>query len=91
MSNWKELIIGALLAILLTVVTSVLFIYLLTPYSYLPGLELLHQQHKLGKLITICSIPNLGLFFWLMYKKRDFLARGIVLGAILLTLLTLFL
>ncbi len=91
MNNWKDLIMGAILALLVAFLTSVLFIYLLTDYSYVGGLELLQFQGKLGKLVTISSLPNLGLFFWLLYKKHDIMARGIILGALVLTLLTIFL
>jgi hypothetical protein len=43
----------------------------------------------LGKIITLGAIVNLVLFFILLKFNKELMARGVVLGMILLTVITL--
>ena len=43
----------------------------------------------MGKLLTLGALLNLLLFFALLKWNKELMARGVVLGSILLTILTL--
>lgn len=87
----KDLILGALLSVLSTFVGSWLWITFLTDFDYIAGIRFYAQQDMLGKIITLGAILNIFLFYFLLRKDRDELARGVILGLIILTLITLFL
>jgi len=44
----------------------------------------------LGKIITLGTILNIGMFFGLLKYKKETMAKGIILTIILLTIITLF-
>ena len=67
-----------------------LYIYIFTPYSFLGGLQLLKFEGKLGQIITLGTILNIGMFFGLLKYKKETMAKGIILTIILLTIITLF-
>ncbi|MEY2692950.1 MAG: hypothetical protein RIT03_1341 [Bacteroidota bacterium] len=84
-----ELILGALLGIITSLLGSILFILLFTTYGILDGLEFILASGKMGKLLTLGALLNLFLFFALLKWNKELMARGVVLGSILLTILTL--
>ena len=48
-------------------------------------------EGELGKIITLGTILNIGMFFWLLKNKKETVAKGIILAIIVLTIVTLFL
>jgi hypothetical protein len=51
---------------------------------------LLQADGKLGKIITLGTVLDL-IVFWVMLKSdKEFMARGVILAVIVLTILTLF-
>lgn len=84
-----ELVLGALLGIITSLLGSVLFILFFTTYGILDGLEFILASGKMGKLLTLGALLNLFLFFALLKWNKELMARGVVLGSILLTILTL--
>ncbi|MEN9323272.1 MAG: hypothetical protein RL699_1052 [Bacteroidota bacterium] len=84
-----ELVLGALLGIITSLLGSVLFILLFTTYGILDGLEFILASGKMGKLLTLGALLNLLLFFALLKWNKELMACGVVLGSILLTILTL--
>jgi hypothetical protein len=50
-------------------------------------LSQLHQQSKLSSLVSLCAIPNLGLFFLFMWKNNYKSARGVMFSTVLLVFL----
>jgi hypothetical protein len=87
----SDLLIGALLGIITSLLGSVLFILLLTTYGILEGLQFILASGKMGKLLTLGALLNLLLFFALLKWNKELMARGVVLGSIVLTILTLLL
>lgn len=87
----SDLLIGALLGIITSLLGSVLFILLFTTYGILDGLQFILASGKMGKLLTLGALLNLLLFFALLKLNKELMARGVVLGSIVLTILTLLL
>lgn len=86
----RDLIIGAFLAIVTCGIGSFVFIELFTGMDFFRGLEFYKANGLLGKIITLGAILNLIIFFILLKKNKDIMARGVVFGMILLTIITLF-
>jgi hypothetical protein len=85
-----DLLIGALIAIITTIIGSFIFITLKTKYSFVDGLIELRSQRILGKIITLGAVLNILIFFFLLKLNKEMMARGIVLGVILLAIITIF-
>jgi len=83
-----DLLIGVLIALAATAVGSLLFIELVTPYHFMDGIELYKSHGVLGKIITLGAIMNVVLFFVLLRFNKDMMARGVILGTIILTIIT---
>jgi len=90
MNNKIDLLYGALIAVIASLIGAWLFIELVTPYGFLEGLEIMRAKGNLGKIITLGAILNLVAFFLLLRYKKELMARGVVLGTIILTIITLF-
>jgi len=86
----SDLLVGALIAFVATVIGSFLFISLFTDYDFVEGLQIIRSQGNLGKILTLGAILNIIVFFALLRNNKEMMARGVVLGTILLALLTLF-
>jgi len=56
----------------------------------LGGLQLLKYEGKLGKIVTLGILLNIGMFFGLLKYKKETMAKGIILGEILLSIINLF-
>ena len=67
-----------------------MFIIAFTPYTFLSGLQLLKYEGELGKIITLGTVLNIGMFFILLKYKKETIAKGILLAVIILTIITLF-
>lgn len=90
MNQKAGLLAGILIGLAGAVVGSVLFIELFTNYELQEGFKILKSQNSLGKLIALGAVLNLILFFVFLKQKKEFIARGIVLATILITVVTLF-
>jgi hypothetical protein len=86
-----EVFYGITIGFMISFIGCYLFIVFFTPYSFWGGLQLLNFEGKLGKIITLGSILNIGMFFRLLKYKKETMAKGIVLSIIILTIITLFL
>ena len=85
-----DLALGVLIGIIASVIGSFIFIKAFTGYSFVEGLETMKAEGKLGKIITLGSILNVVVFFILLKFNKEMMARGVILGTILLTIVTLF-
>lgn len=86
-----DLLLGAFIGIIASAIGSFIFIEIFTKHTFIEGLEMMKSQGNLGKIITLGSILNIVIFFVLLKFNREMMARGVVLGTILLTIITLFL
>ncbi len=85
-----DLIIGLLIGLLTAMLGSFLYLIIFTNFNLINDLQIIKQQGILGKVITLGTILNIVVFFILLQKKKEMMARGIVLSIIVLTLFTLF-
>jgi hypothetical protein len=86
-----DLFYGLLIGLITSFIGSYLFIIAFTPYSFIGGLQILKFEGELGKIITLGTILNIVLFFGLLKKQKETMAKGIILAIIVLTIVTLFL
>jgi hypothetical protein len=49
----------------------------------------MQAEGKLGKIITLGTVLDLGVFWALLKLNKEFMARGVILAVIVLTLITL--
>lgn len=85
-----DLVLGTFVGILSAVLGCFIFIETLTKYSFIDGLEMMKSKGELGKIITLGSILNIIVFLILLKLDKELMARGVILGTILLTIVTLF-
>lgn len=88
--NKKDLIIGFIGGILISVLGSYLFITFFTDFDFITGIQTMKSEGKLGKLITLGSILDLIVFSILLKLNQDSMARGVVLAVICIAIYTLF-
>lgn len=84
-----DLLIGFLIGLLGAFLGTFFALQFLTEQGFLEGFKLMKQEGTIGKVITLGAIPNLIVFFILLKKNKDLMARGIVLSMFLLTIITL--
>lgn len=84
-----DLLIGVLIGIIASIIGSYVFIELLTEYNFIEGVKILRFQGKLGKIISLGSVLNIFVFFLLLKFNKELIARGVILGTILLAIITL--
>jgi len=84
-----DLLIGVFLGIIASIIGSYVFIELLTEYNFIEGVKILRFQGKLGKIISLGSVLNIIVFFLLLKFNKELIARGVILGTILLAIITL--
>ena len=85
-----DLILGFFIGIITALIGTFLFLISFTDYT-IKDIQLIKQQGILGKVITLGAFLNLIIFFILLQKKKELMARGVVLSMIVLTIITLFL
>lgn len=87
----KDLFIGLLLGLIIGVLGTAVVILIMTKgnQSLYNGFLYMQSVGSIGKIITLGAIPNLLLFFFLLKKNKEMMARGIILSLFLLTIITL--
>jgi hypothetical protein len=85
-----DLFYGLIIGLTASLIGIYMFIIAFTPYSFLGGLQLLKYEGKLGKIVTLGILLNIGMFFGLLKYKKETMAKGIILGVILLSIINLF-
>ena len=85
-----DLFYGLIIGLTTSLIGIYMFIIAFTPYSFLGGFQLLKYEGKLGKIVTLGILLNIGMFFGLLKYKKETMAKGIILGVILLSIINLF-
>jgi hypothetical protein len=88
LKNKIEVLLGFIIGIITSVFGCFLFIELFTKFTFFAGIELMQAEDKLGKIITLGTVLDLGVFWTLLKLNKEFMARGVILAVILLTLIT---
>lgn len=86
-----DLLIGIFIGLIGALVGTYVALHFFTKQGFVAGFELMKRAGMIGKVITLGSIPNLVLFFFLLKKNKDVMARGIVLAMFILIIVTLIL
>ncbi len=86
-----DLFIGFFIGIATTLLGTILFLKLFTEVQTINDFHIVREQGILGKVITLGAILNIIIFFILLKKNRELMARGVVLATIILAILTVFL
>ena len=85
-----DLFYGLIIGLTVSLIGVYMFIIAFTSYTFLSVLQLLKYEGKLGKVITLGTVLNIGMFFILLKYKKETIAKGILLAVIILTIITLF-
>ena len=88
--NKIDLLIGFLIGVVTTVIGSFLFISFATEYEFIDGFTVLAREGYLNKLVALGAILNLPIFYYFIKKEQDLKAKGMLLQALILTIITLF-
>lgn len=89
--NKKDILIGLLLGLIGGAIGCFIVLKLFTQGDIVSGFNYMKNNGSIGKIITLGAIPNLLLFFFLLKKNKDLMARGIILAMFILTIITLIL
>ena len=87
--QYKDLILGVLMSVAASVLGSFIFIEAFTGFGFADGIAFYKAHDLLGKIITLGAILNLILFFIVLKFNKELMARGVVLGMFILTIITL--
>jgi len=90
MNQKIAVVIGVVISLIGAFLGSLLFVTFFTEFEYWEGIQKLRQQGSLGKLIALGAVVNIIFFFLLLKFRKELIARGIVLGTIVLAIFTLF-
>ena len=85
--NWNKFWIGLALGIFLPVVFFVT-IYLIgySKISFVEFVKFKFMMKMLPKIISLCVVPNLAVFYFFLNREFWYATRGIILATILSTL-----
>lgn len=83
---WIGLPLGLLLP--LVIVYSV-FLYRFDNYTFEEFIHFLKTMRVFSKLISLCVIPNLGLFFIFIWTNNNLSAKGVLGSTIIWTFVTI--
>ncbi len=89
--NKTDILIGFVIGILGSLLGMFLYITIATDFGFISGIQIMKSQGNLGKIVTLGSILDLVAFAVLLKMNKELMARGVVLGVIALTIITLFL
>ena len=88
--NKIDFFYGIAIGVLTTVLGIYLFVLLFTNYEMAYLINVLKSQGYLGKLLRLGAVLNFGIFFFLLHRKKELMARGIAFATIILTIISLF-
>jgi hypothetical protein len=85
-TKFNSVITGTIIGLVVPCVTVFLF-YAITPTdkTFTNFIHYAVTFQILTRLISICAIPNLVVFFFLMNRNKLFAARGIILATFIIT------
>lgn len=81
---------GFVIGIVTALAGTLLFLQFFTSAG-ISSINTMRQMGLMGQIITIGSLLNLIVFFIMISKKRDMVARGIILATLTLAILTVLL
>jgi hypothetical protein len=89
-SRFDYLWIGLSVGIFIPFLALLMFYYSsFTKVSFQYFIEYSSQIRILPKVISLCVIPNLGVFFLFIWREHYYSARGIVMATLIITFFVL--
>jgi len=85
-----DVLIGFCIGIIAAFLGVISIVLALTKFRSFSDLQYIKAEGLLGKVITLGAILNVIIFFILLKKNKEVMARGVVLATITLAILTLF-
>jgi hypothetical protein len=85
-----DLLFGFLLGLAVAGLGAALIILVFTHYGLADGFGILYAKGKLGKILALGALLDVGLFYLLLRKKREMMARGLILTFFFLAIFGLF-
>jgi hypothetical protein len=61
-----------------------------TEFSSLSDLKIINESGILGKVMALGAVLNIASFYILLQKKKELMARGVILATIILAIITVF-
>lgn len=86
-----DLFIGFIIGIVAIFIGSYLFVKTQTDYDLISDFKILKNEGLLGKIFALGAILNIIIFFVLLKKNKELMARGIVMATLILAITTMFL
>ena len=86
-SRFDSLWIGLVVGIFVPVLALIMFYY--STFTKVSFMDYSLQVRVLPKVISLCVIPNLGVFFLFMWRNHYFSARGIIFATLIITFIVL--
>lgn len=86
-----DLLIGFFIGIIAIFMGSYLFVKTQTDYDLISDFKILKNEGLLGKIFALGAVLNIIIFFVLLKKNKELMARGIVMATLILAITTIFL
>lgn len=86
-----DLLIGVIIGLISTLLGTFMFLFFFTKYNLFTDFNLIRAEGILGKVITLGAILNILIFYILLKRNKELMARGIILATIVLAISTVFL
>jgi hypothetical protein len=86
-----DLLIGFFIGLVTTFIGSYLFLKTQTEYDLIEDFYIIKSEGILGKVVALGAVLNILIFFILLKKNKELMARGVVMATIILAITTMFL
>ena len=86
----KLLVFGVFLGFVCTALGAFTYLILFTKFNLFSDFQIIRSEQILGKILALGSVLNLVFFLALLKFDKEFMARGMVLAAILTAIATVF-
>ena len=88
--KYIDILIGFVLGFITAFAGAFLYLYFFTSYNLFTDFQFILQSGILGQVLKLGAILNLAVFFILLKFNKDFMARGIIITFVVLTVLAFF-
>jgi len=88
--KYIDVFLGFIIGLITAFLGGFLFLNFFTTYNLFSDFNFILQSGILGKVLKLGAILNLAVFFLLLKLNKDFMARGIIITFVVLTLLAFF-
>ncbi|MBD3864021.1 hypothetical protein [Olleya marilimosa] len=87
MNNKKHIILGFILGVISTGIGVLLYIAFFSRYGVEETLKKAIQFKFVDKIVSLGALLNLGLFFLFLNRKKDDMAKGVLIATLIIGLI----